>query len=154
MKKLLYYLILSYTVLFLLAYICSNPEISLAQQSSPDYRNNPAYWFSSYNPTPISNTASTAVVTPAPTPTGTPASQRYYITDITVANSSASVDTDVQLLDGSTVRWVGPAAHAEGGYSHPFITPLRGSANGTWNCKDLTTGASVTCSVGGYRAPY
>ena|SRR6185369_8041821 len=145
-------LILSLLVfVFILA---SQSDNLYSQQTPPNYADNPAYWFSVPNPTPIANTTPVAIVTAAPTPTGTPASQRYYVTDLTVSNSHASQDTDVQLLDGTTVKHVCPAAHGEGGCTKVFKTPLRGSPNTSWFCKSVTTGASITCTVGGYRAPY
>lgn len=128
------------------------PTFCFASPIGPGDFGNPAKWYSGSNPTPIANTTPVAVVTAVPTATGTPTSQRYYVTSFTAGNSHASVDTDVQLLDGTTVKWVCPAAHGEGGCAITFPNPLRGSANGTWNCKTVTTGASVTCSISGYKS--
>jgi len=150
MRKLILTALIAYTIFLLF----TEPADTGAQQISPNYADNPAYWFSVPNPTPITNPTPVAIVTAAPTPTGTPASQRYYVTDLTVANSHASQDTDVQLLDGTTVKHVCPAAHGEGGCTKIFKTPLRGSPNTSWFCKSVTSGASITCTVGGYRAPY
>lgn len=150
MKKLL--LLASLVVLVYL--LLTAPVDLAAQQTPPNYAENPAYWFSAVNPTPIANPTPVAIVTAAPTPTGTPSSQRYYVTDFIVANSHATQDTDVQLLDGTNIRAVCPAAHGEGGCTKTFDTPLRGSINTSWFCKSVTTGALITCTVGGYRAPY
>lgn len=123
------------------------------QVTPPDYAGNPSYWVYGNNPTPIANITPIPLITAVATPTGTPASQRYYITDVAVSNQAAAVDTDVQLLDGSTVKWNCPAARQGGGCTQTFRTPLRGSPNTTWSCKAVGTGASVTCSVAGYKAP-
>src|SRR5258708_1548762 len=117
---------------FLLALLI--PFAAYAQVGPPDYRNNPSKWIYGNNPTPIANVTPVALITAVPTPTGTPSSQRYYITDLTVSNSHASVDTDVQLLNGSAIFWVCPAVHSEGGCAQNFTTPLRGAANSNWSC--------------------
>lgn len=111
---------------------------------------NPAKQIHVVNPTPIADQTPVVLATPQPTPTGTPASTFYYITDLTVANSHASVDTNVQLLCGSTIKTVCPAAHAGGGCVHPFKTAIRCAASDTISCKSVTTGAAITCSVDGY----
>lgn len=154
MKKFIIHFIIYAAIITVIGLLFTEPINVSAQQTPPNYRDNPAYWFSTANPTPIANPTPVAIITAAPTPTGTPASQRYYVTELTVGNSHASVDTDVQLLDGTTVRWVCPAAHGEGGCAKTFNTPLRGSNNTGWFCKSVTTGASITCSIGGYRAPF
>lgn len=150
MRKLLILLILINVIYFAF----NTPVLVSAQQVPPNYAENPAYWFSAANSTPIANPTPVAIITAVPTPTGTPTSQRYYVTDFIVSNSHASQDTDVQLLDGTNIRAVCPAAHGEGGCTKTFDTPLRGSANTGWFCKSVTTGAAITCTVGGYRAPY
>lgn len=83
-----------------------------------------------------------------------PAAGTYnYITQITCWNSHASVDTGVDLQDGSggTVFYSIPAAHSYGGSAISFSAPLKQptAATGLY-VVDETTGASVKCSASGF----
>lgn len=135
----------------LLAFTLLVPFTLLAEPIGPGDAGNQQKWFVAGNVTPVADTTPVVIITPIPTPTGTPvAATRNYITDLTVSNSHASVDTDVELLNGSTIKWVCPAAHAGGGCTKSFATPLRGTVGSSWSCKSVTTGASIRCQVGGY----
>lgn len=131
------------------------PTIALAQVvPPPDPATKPSNWVSGGNTTPIANTTPVVLMTAIPTPTGTPAAQlRYYIGGLTVSNSSASVDTDVQLLNGTTVKWNCPAGHNYQGCAPSFNPPLVGLPGIPWSCKSVTTGAAITCYVNGYKSP-
>jgi len=120
----------------------------------PDYANNPSFWVNGNITTPIPNTTPVPLITAAPTPTGTPASQAYYITDFTATNSSTTVPTDVQLLEGSTVRYQCGAAINSVPCTKTQDTPIRFSPNTTVSCRSVTAGAAVRCSVQGYRSPF
>jgi hypothetical protein len=75
-----------------------------------------------------------------------------HITALTVTNSDASVGTEVQLLNGATVRWTGFASSAGGGFTLTFPSPLKGAANTAWSVKAVTTSAEVLASVAGYKS--
>ena len=94
----------------------------------------------------MTGTTSTSVIA------GT-ASNYLYIYSCSVNNTHASVDTLVDLQDGSggTVLWTFSAAHAYGGEAHAFGTPLRVPTvgNGLF-AVDETTGASVKVFCNGY----
>lgn len=120
---------------------------------APDYPNNPSFWLNAQNPTPIANLTPITLITAVPTPTGTPQQQVYYVTDFTATNSSASVPTDVQLMEGSTVKYQCGAGINSIPCTKTFSTPLRFLPNTAVSCRALTTSAAVTCSVQGYRAP-
>lgn len=81
------------------------------------------------------------------------ASNKIYITDVTVSNMSAAVATRVDLQDGSggAVLWQGPAAAAGGGYTKTFNTPIPTTAGNGVFAVCATTGAQVQVSVAGYK---
>ncbi len=105
------------------------------------------------NTTPIANGTPVVLMTPRPTPTGTPASTFYHITDFVVANSHATVGTNVQLLCGTTIEDTCPAASLYGGCVHPLKTEVRCAASDSVSCKSVTDGSAITCTVGGYFSP-
>lgn len=78
---------------------------------------------------------------------------RTYITDVTIANTSATAVT-VDIRDGAagTVLWTGPVPANTSGMVKGFVTPLRGSAN-TAICADPSASAStITVSLGGFKS--
>lgn len=108
--------------------------------------------------TPVSGltSAMTGTTSTAVTGVGAAGSGKFnYITQITVANSHATVGTNVELQDGNggTTFYVIPAAAVYGGATLSFPTPLKQpTANTALYCKDSTTGASVIVSVTGFQA--
>lgn len=78
---------------------------------------------------------------------------RIYVTSISVSNAHASVGTEVEILDGSTVMDVIPAASGFGGGTKSYPNPLRGTAATALRARNRTTGASVTVSAQGYKGP-
>lgn len=101
--------------------------------------------FKGRNASLITNTTSTSLIAAGG------AGVIYVITAITVSNSSASVGTEVNILDGSTVVWGGPAAAVYGGYSITFPDGLVCTANTAINAQCVTTGASVRACVTGHK---
>lgn len=93
----------------------------------------------------IVNTTSTAVVAAGG------AGVIYVITAISVSNMSATVSTRVDILDGSTVIWRGPAASGGGGFTITFPDGLVCTANTAINAQCATTGAAVRVSVAGHK---
>jgi hypothetical protein len=92
-------------------------------------------------------TTTAAAVLPAPG-----ASLRNYISNIVVSNSHATVGTDVEIRDGTTVIYVIPAAAVYGGAAMSFPVPLRQpTANAAINAACSVTGASVRVSASGYK---
>ncbi len=81
------------------------------------------------------------------------ASNYVYVSSCSVGNTHASVDTLVDLQDGSggTVIWTFTAAHNYAGESHTFLLPLKVPTlgNGLY-AKDETTGASVKVFCQGF----
>lgn len=75
---------------------------------------------------------------------------KHYITDVTLANTSAS-DIYVELKDGSTAKWVFPVP-ANGGVTHQFRTPLGGTAATAWNFDPSAAATTVYCSVSGFKS--
>lgn len=75
---------------------------------------------------------------------------RHYIESFAVSNSHASQGTIVELLNGSTVVAHCPAGPNYGGCTRTFKTPIRGSSNTAINCRAVTSGAAVRCSVTGF----
>lgn len=74
---------------------------------------------------------------------------RRYISAISVSNMHASVATRVDILDGATVVWTGPAAANGGGYTITFPQQIRCSANTAINAQCGTTGAAVRVAISG-----
>lgn len=74
---------------------------------------------------------------------------RRYISAITVSNMHATVATRVDILDGATVVWSGPAAANGGGYTITFPQQIRCSANTAINAQCGTTGAAVRVAISG-----
>jgi hypothetical protein len=74
---------------------------------------------------------------------------RRTITSIVITNGHATVDTRVQILDGSTVKFEMFAKAAGGGcaINHRLV----GSPNAAWNAKCVTTGSSVDVNLSGYQ---
>lgn len=109
-------------------------------------------WQATSGLTPLATTTSTAVRAAGA------AGVRNYVTAIQLFNNSATVSTNVAILDGATVLWAGwlPATTA----SLPvvpvnitFPTPLRGTAATAVNIQLGTTSASVFWNAQGYQAP-
>lgn len=75
---------------------------------------------------------------------------RNYLTTLTWSNTSA-VDTEVNILDGSTVIWTF-YAKAQSGGNIEWPMPLRGSANTALNVQNLTTASSVKVSGNGFKS--
>jgi hypothetical protein len=81
---------------------------------------------------------------------------RNYPTWIHIVNEHATVDTDVQLLDGNggTEVFRTFAAHGGGGITIALPDPLKQPTTATrLDVKCVTTGANVTCSLGGHKGP-
>lgn len=75
------------------------------------------------------------------------AEKRVYLTDVTIANTSASNIT-VTMRDGDTARWVFPVP-ANGGVTHRFETPLRGSVDTAWKFDPSAATTTIHCSASG-----
>lgn len=80
-------------------------------------------------------------------PTG---GDRFCITEIVIANTSSTV-TNVEIISGSTVIAVFPAAADGGGAAHSFFFPLPVDTKLDARC--VTTGAAVTVTAVGYMVP-
>lgn len=76
---------------------------------------------------------------------------RNYLTSIDIANTHASVDTEVVVKDGSTVLWRRKFKAGDKASFH-FNTPLKGSANTALNVACITTGSEVYVNAQGYVA--
>lgn len=78
---------------------------------------------------------------------------RNYITQLTISNSHATVNTDVVVQDGNggTTFYIGPGP-ALGGSILTFPTPLRQPTTATAvYVANVTTGASVKAAASGYK---
>lgn len=102
----------------------------------------PETTFTAVSAADIVNTSSTQVAAAV-------ASTRRYISAISVSNMSATVNTRVDILDGSTVVWTGPASANGGGYSITFPQQIRCSVNTAINAQCGTTGAEVRVAIAG-----
>jgi hypothetical protein len=82
------------------------------------------------------------------------ASNRIYVTSITCSNSSATVATNLNFKDATTVIAVGGvsqmAAGAGGSFTATFPTPLRGTSNTAFNFNTAVSVTSVICCAAGY----
>lgn len=78
-----------------------------------------------------------------------------YASSILVTNAHATVGTIVRIIDGNddtTVLYSGYAAPAGGGFSVSLPTPIRsGLDNKALKAKCVTTGASITVSLTGWK---
>lgn len=101
-----------------------------------------AYVSGTTGATPLTDTTSTALI--AAQGSGI----KTILRSVVITNGHASVDTLVQILDGSTVKFVVFAKAAGGGASVPVY--LVGTANTAWNAKAVTTGSSISVSISGY----
>jgi hypothetical protein len=109
-------------------------------------------WQATSGLTPLATTTSTAVKVAGA------AGVRNYVTAIQLVNNSATVSTNVAILDGATVLWAGwlPATTAAlpvVPVNINFPTPLRGTAATAVNIQLGTTSASVFWNAQGYQAP-
>jgi len=80
---------------------------------------------------------------------------RYYVTDIMVTNSDATVGTLVTIQDTAStpvVLWQGYAAPAGGGFACHFGTPLKATANKHIQAVCGTASAEVYVCVSAYKA--
>lgn len=75
---------------------------------------------------------------------------RHYITDVTIANTSAT-NIYVELKDNTTVKWTFPVP-ANGGVTHHFASPLAGTAATAWNFDPSAAATTVYCSVSGFKS--
>lgn len=91
---------------------------------------------------PLTDTTSTSIIA------AQGAGIRTYLTDITITNGHATVDTRVQILDGVTVRREVFCKAAGGGAAMTVM--LRGSANAAWSAKAVTTGSSIDVNLSGF----
>lgn len=79
-----------------------------------------------------------------------------YISRLDVLNAHATVGTEIQILDGSTVIWrshLGPSlatVEAQVPIPIPLDPPLYSSANAALNFKCGTTGAKVYVNAAGF----
>jgi hypothetical protein len=99
----------------------------------------------------LTDTTSTNVIS-----TDSGANIKWYITDILVTNSHATVGTLVTIEDtaGSPITlWQGFAAALGGGFACHFITPIPTSANVHIHAKCGTTGSNVYVCISAYKAP-
>jgi len=80
------------------------------------------------------------------------ASQRIYVTDIALCNSSAS-NVTVDIRDGAagSVLWT-LSVPAGGGNNFHFIKPLRFTANTAVAFDPSAAATTITCSVNGYKS--
>jgi len=136
--------------IFLLIFLLYS-EQALAQ--APDYKNNPSFWINGNNATPVSNLTPISLITAIPTPTGSPLSQSYVVTDFTATNSNGSTSTKVQLLDGIIVKYECGTRISSRPCVKDLDTPILFSADSAIRARALTSGAAVRFSVQGYRIP-
>lgn len=104
----------------------------------------PGTRFKGRNASLITNTTSTALISAGG------AGVIYVITAISVSNGAATVGTEVNILDGSTVVWSGSASAGFGGFTQSFPDGLVCTANTAINAQCVTTGASVRANVTGH----
>jgi hypothetical protein len=110
-------------------------------------------WQASSGITPLATTTSTQLVAAAG------AGFRNYCSGLQLYNTSATVSTNISILDNATVIWTGflPATTAAlpvVDLEVVFNTPLRAiTANQTMSIQCGTTGASVYYNVQGFSAP-
>lgn len=85
---------------------------------------------------------------------GAVASNRIYVTSITCSNTSATVATNLNFKDGTTVMAVGGVsqmATASGGFFTAYFNPpLRGTVNTAFNFNTGVSTTSVICCANGY----
>ena len=76
------------------------------------------------------------------------ANTKTWITDVSIANTSATTIT-VDLLDDATVifTFIAPAG---GGVVHAFATELPGTANKAWKFQGSAAVTTLTCSANGF----
>lgn len=85
------------------------------------------------------------------------ASNRIYVTAITCSNSSATVASNLNFKDATTVIAVGGvsqmATASAGSFTATFPVPLRGSVNTAFNFNTAVSVSSVVCCATGYISP-
>lgn len=98
----------------------------------------------------LTDTTATNVVA-----TDSGAGLKWYVTDILVTNSHATVGTLVTIQDDEgtpTVLWQGFAAALGGGFSCHFVTPIPTAANAHIHAVNGTTGSSTYICVSAFKA--
>lgn len=80
---------------------------------------------------------------------------KFYIVDVLVTNSDASVGTWVNITDGlgGTHLWSGYAAPGGGGFSCRLACPVPASAATAIYAECETNSAEVRVSISGFRMP-
>lgn len=118
---------------------------SLAQAVTLPEENNPDNYVSGNLSSDIADTNSTAVIA------AQGASIRTCVRDVVVTNGSTTVNTRVDILDGSTVKHSAFAFANGGGWVARFDPPLCGTANTAWNAQAATTSAAVRVTLSGFK---
>lgn len=99
---------------------------------------------------PLTNTTATqALAAPG-------SGKHWYIYGLLITNEHASVDTVVQILSASTVKWHGLAKANGGGFSEtfPFNCPIRCGDNEAVMIACLTTGSAIRASVAAVKSGF
>lgn len=135
----------------------SQPTITVIATEISDhatllFSESPGTWQYTNNNTAITDASSHQIMTAAGV------GLRNYTTGIQVSNTSATVSTVFNILDGATVinsihLPANTSTNPEVPYLYNFETPLKGTANTTLNVQCVTTGASVYVNMQGFIAP-
>jgi hypothetical protein len=106
----------------------------------------PEVMFSAQNAAPITDTTSTSVKAAV-------ASNRNYVTDISITNTS-SVASLINILDGAAIldTLLVPPVAIGGQVVRSYLTPLRGSVNTAVNAQCATTATSTIVTIQGFTS--
>lgn len=107
--------------------------------------NNPDNYVSGNLASDVTDTTSTAVIV------AQGASIRTCIRDVIVTNGSTTVNTRVDVLDGSTVKHSAFAFANGGGWVARFDPPICGTANTAWNVQAGTTSSALRATISGFK---
>lgn len=107
--------------------------------------NNPDNYVSGNLASDVTDTTSTAVIA------AQGASIRTCIRDVIVTNGSTTVNTRVDVLDGSTVKHSAFAFANGGGWVARFDPPICGTVNTAWNVQAGTTSSALRATISGFK---
>lgn len=111
----------------------------------PVEERDPGNWVSGNLASDVTDTTATTVISAQGT------GVKVCLRNVLITNGSTSVNTRVDVLDGSTVKSSGFAFANGDGWSTRFDPPICGTANTAWRIQAGTTSAALRATMTGFK---